>query len=507
MGARMPAARIIDLRAVAGVLGALLFFLGAAMLLPAAVALLYREPGWLSFGSAALAGMAAGGAAWYFLKPRQELRIREGFAIVALAWFVLSLLGAVPFVTGGVLPSYTDAFFETMSGLTTTGATILGGAMTPAIEDIPRAFLFWRSLTQWLGGMGIIVLTLAVLPLLGVGGMQLFRAEVSGPTVDKLTPRVTDTARRLWMIYIGFTALQAALLLPAMGAFDAVNHAFTTMATGGYSTRNGSVGDFGSAYVEWVIVLFMFLAGVSFALHYRLFRGEGLGILQNRELRLYMGLIAGAVALVFWSIFGGTGGTLPGDEVAFVPYESALDALRTAAFQVVSIMTTTGYGTADYALWPPLAVGVIFALFFVGGMAGSTGGGVKVIRHLILFKSSARDLKQLLHPQAVMPLRVNGRVIAPDIVSNVLSFIALYFGLIFVGTLVMTLAGLDLMSAFSASFSATGNVGPGFGSVGPVENYAHIPGFGKWALAMLMMAGRLEIFTVLVLFVPAFWRK
>ncbi|MFV1980775.1 MAG: TrkH family potassium uptake protein, partial [Rhodothermia bacterium] len=266
----MPQTTLLDIRPVIGILGALLFFLGVALLLPMLVALSYDETVWWAFGVSALLGFVVGGSAWWFFRPTEEFRVREGFVIVALAWAVLSLLGAVPFVLSGVLSSYTDAFFETMSGLTTTGATILGGENNPTIEDMPKSFLLWRSLTHWLGGMGIIVLTLAILPILGVGGMQLYRAEVPGPSTDKLTPRVKETAKRLWLIYFGFTVLEALLLLPAMDVFEAVNHAFATMATGGFSTRSGSIGAFGSAYVEWVVILFMLIAGVNFTLHYRL---------------------------------------------------------------------------------------------------------------------------------------------------------------------------------------------------------------------------------------------
>jgi trk system potassium uptake protein len=494
------------LGSVVGVLGALMFFLGIALLAPAVVAWMYDEAGTGSFALPGLLSMLVGGAFWFFLRPKEDLRAREGFAIVALTWLILSLVGALPFVLSGVLSSYTDAFFETMSGLTTTGATILGGATTPAIEDLPRAFLFWRSLSQWLGGMGIIVLTLAVLPLLGVGGMQLFKAEVSGPTIDKLTPRVTETARRLWVIYIGFTAIQTLLLMPVMGLFEAVNHAFTTMATGGYSTRNGSIADFQSAYVEWVIVVFMFLAGVSFALHFRLFRSEGLTVFRNSELRLYAGIVVIGTTLAFLNLFFGTVGLQAGHE-SLARLDGFSDAFRAAAFQVVSIVTTTGFGTSDYSVWPPLAMGVIFALFFVGGMAGSTGGGIKVIRLLLLFKNASRSFNQLIHPRAVIPLRFDGKVVSADVWATVTAFFTLYLGMILLGTLVLAVLGMDLVSAFSASFSSAGNVGPAFGTVGPVDNYAHVHPLGKWLLALMMMVGRLEVFTVLILFVPAFWRK
>jgi trk system potassium uptake protein TrkH len=502
---------VVNIKIVASTLGALIFFLGIALLLPAGVALIYGESAWLSFLVTAALSLALGAALWRGLRSSDdELRVREGFAIVALAWLVLSLLGALPFVFGGVLDTYTDAFFETMSGFTTTGATILGGAMTPTIEEIPNSFLFWRSFTQWLGGMGIIVLTLAILPILGVGGMQLYKAEVPGPSADKLTPRVRETAKRLWYIYVGITMVEIVLLLPQMSMFDAVNHAFATMATGGFSTENGSVGQYDSAYIDWVITVFMFLAGVNFALHYRMLRGKAITVFKDTELRVYTAIVVASTLLISvvtwapamsWAPFQLTA------DAAFQGYESFLDALRYGAFQATAIITTTGFGTSDYELWPPLAMSIMFILFFVGGMAGSTGGGIKVIRQILLFKNSFKEVKQLIHPHAVIPVRLNDKVVSQDVLKNVLSFTVLYFGLIFLGTFVMGALGLDVMSALSASMSCVGNIGPAFGTFGPAENYAHVPMAGKWVLSILMMAGRLEIFTVLILVVPAFWRR
>jgi trk system potassium uptake protein TrkH len=494
---------ILDIKPIVGILGALLFFLGMALLLPMFVALAYSEPSWWAFGASAIIGCTIGGTAWWFFRPFEEFRVREGFVIVALSWAVLSLLGAVPFVLGGVLSSYTDAFFETMSGLTTTGATILGGVTTPQIEEIPKSFLFWRSFTHWLGGMGIIVLTLAILPILGVGGMQLYRAEVPGPSADKLTPRVKETAKRLWLIYFGFTVVEILLLLPVMGPFDAINHAFATMATGGFSTQNDSIGAFGSAYVEWVVILFMIIAGVNFTLHYRLLHAQIKPVLQDIELRFYLIVMACATVLIAISIFDGT---VIQTQVG-QGYSSMSEAIRTALFQAVSIITTTGFGTADYQLWPPLAVGVLFFLFFTGGMAGSTAGGVKVVRHVLLYKHTHAEIKRLVHPKAIIPIRLNGKVVPEDLMRNVLSFIVLYVATVGVGSLLMSLLGMDLMTSIGAAISCVGNVGPAFGTLGPADNYAHVPMLGKWMLAGLMMLGRLEIFTVLVLFVPAFWKR
>ena len=501
---------VLNFRAVVYTLGILVLFLGVALLLPMGVALYYGESEWWAFGVTAIGATLFGGLSWGLReRTEHELQIRDGFAIVALAWFILSLVGAIPFVLAGVVDSYTDAFFETMSAFTTTGATILGGGGNPDIEAIPNSFLFWRSLAHWMGGMGIIVLTLAILPLLGVGGMQLYKAEVPGPSADKLTPRVQETAKRLWMIYVGITVVEVLMLLPAMSGFDAINHAFATMATGGFSTKNGSIGQFNSAYIDWVITAFMFLAGINFALHFRMLRGQAITVFRDTEFRVYVGITAVATMLITAGTWQPIMNLLPQrlDDVVFEGYTSFAEALRYGAFQASAIITTTGFGTADYEVWPPLAIGVIFLCFYIGGMAGSTGGGVKVIRHVLMFKNSFKEIKQLIHPQAIIPIRLGDRVVPPEVMKNVLSFIVLYLGLIGIGTMAMAFLGLDLLSSFGATLSSVGNVGPAFGSLGPTENYAHVPQMGKWVLSFLMMAGRLEIFTAIIIFVPVFWRR
>jgi len=500
--------------AIARTLGGLLLFAGVALLVPAGVALGYGEAAWWSFGGTALGTLGTGGALWFGLggvgPQDKDLGIREGFVIVALSWVVLSLVGALPFVLSGVLPTYTDAFFETMSGFTTTGATIFGGASTIDIEAMPHAFLFWRSLTHWIGGMGIILLTLAILPILGIGGFQLYRAEVPGPSADKLTPRVRETARRLWLVYVGITAVQVLLLLPAMSGFDAINHAFATMATGGFSTQNGSVADFDSAYVDSVITLFMVLAGINFALHFRMLRGQALAVWRDTELRVYLGIIVAATGLLVVSTWTVSGAALPASSEAlfdFEYYASLGEAVRYSVFQAVAIITSTGFGTADYEIWPPLATGVVFLLFFCGGMAGSTGGGIKVMRHVVLVKNAFKEFKQLVHPRAVLRVHLNDQPVSPVVLRNVLLFMVLYFALLFMGTLALAALGQDLWTAFGAALSCVGNIGPGWGTVGPTENYAHLPALSKWILSFLMMAGRLEIITVLIVFTPAFWRR
>ncbi len=493
---------IIKLQSVGAILSVLLVFLAVALAFPAVVGLIYGEAEWRAFAGVAVVTLIVGAAGWRTLHdPNAELGIREGFLIVALAWIVLSLVGSLPFIITGILPSLTNAFFETMSGFTTTGASVLGGADTPAIESLPNCALLWRSFTQWLGGMGIIVLTLAILPILGVGGMQMFKAEAPGPKADKLTPRVRETAKRLWMIYVGFTIIQVVLLLPAMDWFDAVNHAFATMATGGFSTKGASIAAFESAYVEWIVVLFMVLAGMSFTLHYQILKGQALNVAKSTELRVYFGIIVAAslvISAAIWNPLGQSG---------FTSYEGAADALRLGTFQAVTILTTTGFATADYELWAPLAIGVIFVLFFVGGMAGSTAGGFKIIRQTLLFKNSFKEIRQLVHPNAVIPVRLDGKVVSSGIMQNVLSFAVLYFALVIGGALLLTVFGIDILTSLGASMSSVGNVGPGFGSLGPAGNYAHLPGGAKWLLSVMMLAGRLELFTLLIIFSPTFWRR
>lgn len=491
----------IDFQLVAGILGGLIFFLGLALLLPMLVALLYQEPSWAAFLATALATLATGATLFWLFRPTHELRMREAFLIVSFTWLVGSLLGALPFNLSGAIPSYTDAVFETMSGFSTTGSTILGGMshngfLNPAIEELDKSLLFWRSLTHWLGGMGIILLTLALLPLLGIGGMQLFQAEYSGSTSDKITPRIQETAKLLWTVYIGMTFTQYLLLWvhPSMDWFEALNHAFSTLATGGFSTQNASVGAFDSTYIDLVITLFMFLAGINFAMHFRLFSGDTQSFLKNQEVRFYS-----ALALVF--VLAVSLGLWIFDQYALA------DAFQYGSFQVVSILTTTGFGTDDYALWMPFTSFLLFLLFFTGGCGGSTGGGIKMIRLLIATKTILKEFRQIIHPQAILPIRLGEKRLDHSIIQNVGGFLLLYLLIFAAGAMVMAFLGYDLLSAMGASIASLGNIGPGWGAFGPTETYAHVPLIGKWVLIVLMMIGRLELFTVLILFTPFFWKN
>lgn len=491
----------IDFLIVLGILGAFTFFLGFALLLPAAIDLIYGDGFWHTWLISAAIAFGTGGSLWFLFRPKKEVRIREGFLVVSMTWLVLSLVGALPFTISGILPSYTDAVFETMSGLTTTGSTILGGITSsgfenPQIEELPYSFLFWRSLAHWLGGMGIIVLSLAILPLLGIGGMQLFQAESPGPTTDKLTPRVQETAKLLWVVYVAFTSLEFILLWihPSMDWFEALNHAFATLATGGFSTRNASIAAFESGYIDTIVTIFMFLAGINFAMHFRLLKGDTRSFFNNRETRFYALItLIGIIGISFslWYFDG----------------RSILDALRYGSFQAVAIITTTGFGTDDYELWYSFGAFFLFLLFFTGGCAGSTGGGIKMIRWMILIRNTGREIKQIVHPKAILPVRIGDQAIDSNIQRTVLSFFILYVFIFALGAFTISLFGYDLLSSVGASIAALGNIGPGWGSFGPTDSFASLPYLAKWVLIFLMMIGRLEIFTVLIIFSPTFWKQ
>jgi len=420
----------------------------------------------------------------------RDIGKREGYLIVTLGWISMAAFGAIPFIVYGAIPNISDAFFETMSGFTTTGATILTD-----IETVPAGLLFWRSLTQWLGGMGIIVLSLAILPILGIGGMQLFSAEVPGITKDKLHPRVRETAKRLWGIYVILTGTEMVLLLlGGMNLFDAMTHSFTTMATGGFSTKNTSTAYFQSPFIQYVFIIFMLFAGMNFAIHYLAFHGRFEFVKINSEFRAYIFFILIATAVV----------TLI--HLPHVDFHWSV-SIRQSLFHVTSLVTTTGYVSSDYENWAPFSRMIFFALLFVGGCAGSTGGGIKFARHYLLLKNSLLELKRLLHPRAIIPVRFNGKAVSTDIISNVQAFFIFYIGLIVIGAVVLSFIGLDFVTAAGAITTCIGNVGPGIGTVGPVNNFAHLPETAKWILSFYMLLGRLELFTVLLIFSPAFWKK
>jgi len=488
----MKYGKTIHFRLVFKLLGMLLMVLSAAMILSLGWARYYNEqevirPILISIFLTLLSGLIL-----FFSNKSYDHRnisIKEGYLIVTFTWLSMSALGALPYFISGTTTCYADAFFESMSGFTTTGASILHD-----IESVPKSLLFWRSTTHWLGGMGIIVLTLAILPILGVGGMQLFVAEVPGSTPVKLHPHMRETAKRLWGIYLLFTIAQSLLLmLGGMDFFHSINHAFSTMATGGFSTQNDSIAGY-SAYIQYVIIFFMILAGISFALHYLLLKGEFRRVLANEELRFYFSVIG-----IFTMIL--TTGILILHQTGFE------ESFRQALFQTVAITTTTGFVTTDYLQWNHFLWFLIFLLMFTGGCIGSTGGGIKMIRVLVLIKNTGLELKRLIHPMAIIPVRIDKKTIPKKIITNFLAFFLLYILIFFAGAAIMSAYGLDFGSAMGASIATIGNIGPAIGSVGPTENYAHIPEGGKWVLSFFMLLGRLELFTVLLLFSPSFWKK
>ncbi|MFO7832259.1 MAG: potassium transporter TrkG [Desulfuromonadaceae bacterium] len=480
----------MDIRSVTHILGSLLIFMALTLLLPIPFALYYNDSMAPVFALSSSITLVSGLLMFMLSRGHKELHLREGFAVVTFSWLLFALFGALPYLVSGAIPSILDGVFETMSGFTTTGATILTD-----IEGMSQSLLFWRALTHWLGGMGIIVLSLAILPMLGVGGMQLFRAEVPGPTADRLKPRIQDTAKLLWGVYVFLTAAETVLLMfGGMSFYEAVCHAFATMATGGFSTRDASIAAYDSAYIDTVITFFMFMAGVNFSLHYYALRGRIGNYFRNEEFRFYLLITLGVTATLMWLNHGSV-------------YDSALENLRYSAFQTAAILTTTGFATADYELWAVLAQYLLVFMMFIGGCAGSTGGGMKVARILLLLKHGLVQLFRLIHPRTVRLVKLGHKAVAPDVMQAILGFFALFMGVFVAASFLLAASGMDLVSAGAAVIATLGNIGPGLGSVGPTDNYAHVPDFGKGILILCMLLGRLELFTVMVLFLPSFWRK
>lgn len=481
----------VNYRVVLNVLGLLLLFNGLFMLLCIPASVYYNLDDLVPMGFSATATLGLGMMLWVLTRTSEKPNIRkkEGYLIVTFGWLVMSFSGALPYIMSGSVVHFTDAFFETLSGYTTTGASVITD-----LTVIPKDILLWRSMTQWIGGMGIIVLAVAILPILGIGGMQLFVAESPGLKADKLAPKIRDTAKRLWLIYVGLTVAEFFLLkLAGMSWFNALNHALTTMATGGFSTFNTSAAEF-SPVIQYIITFFMFMAGTSFTLTYFALVGNFKKVLKNEEFRYYAGIIiflTVGVSIVVASVDDG------GFEKAF----------RDSLFQIVSLITSTGFVSADYTSWTPFVTMVFFILLFFGGSAGSTAGGVKIVRHIILVKNSFLELKRQIHPSAIIPVRLNGRAVDPSITYNVVAFIMMYIIVFAIGSIIITMFGIDLMTAMGAVATSLGNVGPGIGNVGPTDNFAWLPSGAKWFLAIIMLIGRLELFTVLILFTPYFWRQ
>jgi len=482
----------VNFYGVTWTIGILAAFFGASMLLPALVAWHYDSRHILEFVSAGLIVSLIGlGMMRIAGKAPASLNHRDGFLIVAFAWVVLSLLGAVPFWTTGTAVSVMDALFESASGLTTTGATVFSG-----LDSMPPSILFWRSMEEWVGGMGIIVLAVAIMPLLGIGGMQLFRAEAPGPVKDKLTSRVTETGKILWYMYLAMTLIVALVYwLLGMSGFDAVNHAMCTIAIGGFSTHDASMGYFDSLPLRLAAVYFMFAAGINFTLHFASMR-RGLTLDTPRayfaddEFRAYLKWMIALVVLVGLPTMLASEGTW--DEVLF---------------NTVAVATTTGFAVSDYGQWPVVTSLILFAAMFAGACAGSTGGGMKMVRVLLLFRQGMREVRRLIHPHAVLAIKLNGGKVSGSVVEALWGFFVLYIVCFMMVAILVALSGVDMLTSLAASAACITNTGPGFAGVGPAENYAMLPDFAKAALMFSMVLGRLEIFTFFVLLVPEFWRK
>jgi trk system potassium uptake protein TrkH len=471
-----------------------LLFINAGLMLSCIPFALYYSDGTLYSWIASIGISAVTGAVLYattFRNPEHKnIRKRDGYIIVTLSWIVMALSGALPYSLTHAIPDFTNAFFESISGFTTTGASILDD-----IESLPESILFWRSMTQWIGGLGFIVMVISILPSLGIGGMQLFIAEAPGITADKIKPRIADTAKRLWFLYIGLTVILTLMLIfGGMSFFDAFNHSLTTLSTGGFSPRQMSIAYYDSAYIEYTITLFMFLGGTSFVLIYLALKGKFQKIWKNEEFRTYLVLTL-AVSFIVTVILMFQHG---------IPIE---EAFRKSLFQVVSILTTTGFATADFTTWGGGAIIIFFTLMFIGGSAGSTAGGVKIIRHLVIAKNSIIEFKRQLHLSAIIPVRMNGKAIPHEITRNILAFVIIYLTIFGFASVLLSLLGMDAITAMGSVATSLGNIGPGLNATGPSMSFSQIPAFAKWILGALMVIGRLEIFTVLIIFTRYFWRS
>jgi trk system potassium uptake protein TrkH len=483
---------LIRWAALGYIIGQFLLALAAAMLLPIAWGLFAGTGGTEPFIGAALLTGAAGGSLLAVLPtPEQELKQREALMLVVMAWLAAAAFGSLPFIWSGYFRSVTDAVFETVSGFTTTGATILTN-----VEVLPQPIQLWRCFSHWLGGMGIVLLGLAVLPLVGHGGMSLYRAEFSGAKSEKLKPRIAETALSLYKLYVAFTLAELlALRLAGMTWFEAVCHAFSTLGTGGFSTRNASVGGFQSPAIEWIVIVFMLIAGVSFVQHYRLFvERRPRSFFTDFEVRAYLLIAVAAVATITPTLFWFNGLELG-------------RSIRGAAFQVSSILTTTGFGTENFELWYPLAQMILFGLMFVGGGTGSTAGGIKVARVVLLARVVGREFRRMVERHGVFTVRLGGRVVPEVTIQSLLNLIYLALVVLTMSCLLLAAQGVDLLTSIAASVACMFNIGPGFGTVGPAENYAHLPALSKWVLMVCMVAGRLEFYTLIVIFTPDFWKK
>ena len=489
----------MNVKTIVNILSAMLVITGLSMLIPTVISWSFSEPDLSGHLQSMIICIVVGIPFWLITRRSRALNSKDGFAIVSFAWLIVAFAGSLPFYLSGTIPNFTDAWFEAMSGVTTTGATIIGNPTTlpnlpNGIESMPHGILFWRSFLQWIGGMGIIVFTIAILPLLGVGGVQLFKAEVPGPVADKIRPRVKETAKILWMVYVGFTFLQFLLLgFAGMPWFDSICHAFTTMPTGGFSTQNASIAAYSNPLIHYIIIFFMFIAGVNFTLHFRALTGNIKGYLKDAEFLTYSFILIFVTSFIFFNV---SSSSLNWSHTNFL----------NSLFQTVSILTTTGFGNADYELWPFFSQLLLFFMMFFGAMGGSTSGGMKIARVILLIKYAASETRRMLHSRAIIPIRIGDRTISDDVIRNTLGFFLIYLLFFMITALVLTALNFDFLSSLSAAASAIGNVGPAFGAFGPTDNYALLHPIGKWMMTFCMLLGRLEIFTIMVLFSRTFWR-
>ncbi len=482
---------MINIRFIANLIGRLMLIESACFLLCVVISLIYGEHDTWAFIISAAITAATGALMVYTINaPDKILAKKDGYFTVTFIWLIFSLFGCLPFILSHSIPSFIDAFFETMSGFTTTGSSVLND-----IESLPHATLFWRSMTQWLGGLGIAVLFLAILPSLGIEGRDLYVAEVTGPTHSKMAATFKSSARKLWLFYFACTFAETILLMiGGMSFFDAICHAFATMGTGGFSTKQDSIAYWDSPYIQYVIIVFMFIAASNFSLYYIALKGEVGKLLRDEEFRWYMIIAFSATLLIASGLY-------------LAHWNTPETCFRDALFQVTTIMTTTGFATANYLLWPTLLGLILFILMFIGASAGSTSGGMKVIRVLLLFKNSAAEMKRIIHPNAVINVKYNNKSVHPTIMNSVMGFSILFIIIFGIGSIIMALFTKDIATACSSVLTSMSNIGPGFGSIGPTENFSQLNDFAKVFLALLMLIGRLEIFTVLVLFTKAFWKK
>ena len=472
--------------------------IGVAMGLVGVLSWYWEDPATIqrSLFMSSAATIIPAGTLWFFTRSEINLSRRDGFGVVTFGWIFAALFGALPYIMSGVISSPVAAVFETMSGFTTTGASVLPNAAYTTIEAVPRGILFWRALTHWFGGMGVLVLCVAILPFLGVGGMQIYRAEMPGPSKDRLTPRITTTAKLLWGVYGLLTLVEIILLKFAGGMnwFDSFCHTFATMATGGFSTRTASVGAYNSSIVDIIIIVFMFLAGVNFSLHYYALTGKPGRYFKNPEFRFYFFFVLVCGLFLTFSVWGSV-------------YNDFAQALRSAYFQAVSIVTTTGFVTADFDLWPNSARILLVIMMFVGGCAGSTGGGIKVVRIFIMLKKTLKEIRLFMRPQAVMQIKLGNETVDPDTVSNISAFFGIFILIFTAASFLMTFFTPDLETAATSVIATLGNIGPGLAAVGATQNYDAIPHTGQVILIFCMLLGRLELYTVLILFLPEFWKR